>query len=316
MTTRRSLSRARRGISPAHAHSHAHDPLAASPAEPAEDDIVKTTTVYSASAQLRFLADSAAANAELFWQLRSADGDSCDSAVSAPPGCALVYVHEVRATDTLPAVVLTYNTDAATVKKTNRLWANDAIHSRATIMLPVDKCALPLQCHLRAEKGAMSSLRGIPAGSSLVGWGIVDGVGRHVEICAVPHSRLGYFPAGTAANTGQDASRLSVDSAVSVVSAVSEASSSTTVNDDSSHSDDSETLPSTPISSEPTYSPNWLTKVVRGFSVGSSAESDVVAATPRRQNAKPVPSRLGRSRSPRVVEPERYEMLPEEELYR
>ncbi|KAK5019402.1 hypothetical protein LTR39_000393 [Cryomyces antarcticus] len=69
------------------------------------------------------------------------------ASVSAPPGEnedreALVYIHRVRPEDTLPGITIKYNCQAATLRKANRMWPNDSIQSRKTIVLPVDACGV------------------------------------------------------------------------------------------------------------------------------------------------------------------------------
>jgi hypothetical protein len=55
---------------------------------------------------------------------------------------ALIYVHHVRPQDTLMGLTIRYNCPAAVLRKANRLWPNDPIQSRKTIVLPVDACGV------------------------------------------------------------------------------------------------------------------------------------------------------------------------------
>lgn len=55
---------------------------------------------------------------------------------------ALVYVHHVKPSDTLAGVILKYNCDPAVFRKANRLWPNDVIQFRKTVLVPVDACAV------------------------------------------------------------------------------------------------------------------------------------------------------------------------------
>ncbi|OBT39305.1 hypothetical protein VE00_10072 [Pseudogymnoascus sp. WSF 3629] len=55
---------------------------------------------------------------------------------------ALVYVHHVKQTDTVAGVILKYNCDPAAFRKANRLWPNDVIQFRKTVLVPVDACAV------------------------------------------------------------------------------------------------------------------------------------------------------------------------------
>ncbi|KAE8444014.1 hypothetical protein EG329_001143 [Mollisiaceae sp. DMI_Dod_QoI] len=55
---------------------------------------------------------------------------------------ALVYIHHVQKQDTLQGVVLKYNCKPEVFRKANRLWPNDTIQIRETVVLPVDACAI------------------------------------------------------------------------------------------------------------------------------------------------------------------------------
>ncbi len=67
--------------------------------------------------------------------------------ISAPPAehedrDALVYVHHVRPDDTLAGVMIKFNCQAAVFRKANRLWPNDTIQVRKTVVLPVEACGV------------------------------------------------------------------------------------------------------------------------------------------------------------------------------
>lgn len=67
--------------------------------------------------------------------------------MSAPPvenedRDALVYVHGVQKDDTLAGITLKYNCSANTLRKANRMWPNDAVQMRPTLILPVDSCGV------------------------------------------------------------------------------------------------------------------------------------------------------------------------------
>jgi hypothetical protein len=66
---------------------------------------------------------------------------------SAPPGehddrDALIYIHHVRKQDTLAGVCIKYNCEQAVLRKANRMWPNDTILAKETIVLPVDACGV------------------------------------------------------------------------------------------------------------------------------------------------------------------------------
>lgn len=66
---------------------------------------------------------------------------------SAPPGEAedreaLVYLHHVKKDDTLAGITIRYNISANGLRKANRMWPNDAVQARKTLILPVDSCSV------------------------------------------------------------------------------------------------------------------------------------------------------------------------------
>ncbi|KAM0718589.1 hypothetical protein Q7P37_005659 [Cladosporium fusiforme] len=68
-------------------------------------------------------------------------------ASSAPPGDherrdALVYLHHTSKEDTLAGITIRYNCSAHALKKANRMWPNDTVQSRPTLILPVDACGV------------------------------------------------------------------------------------------------------------------------------------------------------------------------------
>jgi LysM repeat protein len=55
---------------------------------------------------------------------------------------AFVYVHKVKAQDTLAGVMIRYQCQPAVFRKVNRLWPNDNIQTREHVFLPVEACAI------------------------------------------------------------------------------------------------------------------------------------------------------------------------------
>ena len=67
--------------------------------------------------------------------------------VSVPPGenddrDARVYLHKVKPEDTLAGVLIKYGCDPNVFRKANRLWPNDSIQVRKTVVLPVNACTV------------------------------------------------------------------------------------------------------------------------------------------------------------------------------
>ena len=55
---------------------------------------------------------------------------------------ALVYLHKVKPEDTLAGVLIKYSCQPNVFRKANRLWPNDSIQVRKTVVLPVDACGV------------------------------------------------------------------------------------------------------------------------------------------------------------------------------
>jgi hypothetical protein len=67
--------------------------------------------------------------------------------ISAPPGehedrDALVYIHHVRPQDTLAGISIKYNCQQPVLRKSNRMWPNDSVQTKKTLLLPVDACGV------------------------------------------------------------------------------------------------------------------------------------------------------------------------------
>lgn len=161
------------------------------------------------------------------------------TSASAPPGendhgDALIYVHHVKKQDTLAGVCIKYNCAQAVLRKANRMWPNDTILSKKTIVLPVDACgvkgrpvqgpdALPEEDLLLGEYGESSTTKkadteGLPNGwttpkqkgtdaSSVVSstaaaeqpwthdsWVLLPNDKQPTQIARMPRRALGFFP--------------------------------------------------------------------------------------------------------------------------
>lgn len=148
-------------------------------------------------------------------------------------GDALVYIHHVQPQDTLAGVVLRYNCQPAVFRKANRLWPNDSIQIRKTVVLPVDACTIkgrPCEAPQSNVQGAVDLLApaaeieddqmsfnngstwpgssAVPSLASAdppesddhpwphVRWVLIDSSPspKPVEIARMPRHTLGYFP--------------------------------------------------------------------------------------------------------------------------
>lgn len=84
------------------------------------------------------------------------------AAASAPPGDgedrdARVYIHQVKKADTLAGITIRYNISANALRKANRMWPNDTVQIRKTLILPVDACGVKGKPLTAAEIDALGS---------------------------------------------------------------------------------------------------------------------------------------------------------------
>ncbi|KAF2113342.1 hypothetical protein BDV96DRAFT_578849 [Lophiotrema nucula] len=153
--------------------------------------------------------------------------------VSAPPGenddrDALVYIHHVKPQDTLAGISIRFNCQPAILRKANRMWPNDTVQTKDTIVLPVDACGVkgrpcsapsapPVEDLLLGEFGDSSSsskangsvapngLETSQHGSALSSteseapwkhdsWVLLSNDSVPTEIGRMPRRALGFFP--------------------------------------------------------------------------------------------------------------------------
>lgn len=55
---------------------------------------------------------------------------------------AMVYIYQVQPQDTLAGVTIKFGCHPTVFRRVNRLWPNDTIQSRKTVMVPVDTCSV------------------------------------------------------------------------------------------------------------------------------------------------------------------------------
>ena len=72
------------------------------------------------------------------------DSDEINHTSALPGGQddrdALVYLHKVKPEDTLAGIMIKYSCQPNVFRRANRLWPNDSIQVRKTVVLPVDAC--------------------------------------------------------------------------------------------------------------------------------------------------------------------------------
>lgn len=61
------------------------------------------------------------------------------------PGGKRVIIHQVTTTDTLAGIALNYGIQVSILKKSNKLWTNDSIHTRKYLYIPFEECLVARQ---------------------------------------------------------------------------------------------------------------------------------------------------------------------------
>lgn len=138
----------------------------------------------------------------------------------------LAYLHHVKPYDTVAGVIIQFHCQPAAFRRANRLWPNDPIQSRQTVVLPVEACGVkgrPIEDEPTKSDPAVgkrneetpnngdrssASSNHLGAASPLsksqehhddppwmhVSWVHIDGHSSPVEIVRMPRKTLGYFP--------------------------------------------------------------------------------------------------------------------------
>ncbi|KAI9795028.1 MAG: hypothetical protein M1816_000048 [Peltula sp. TS41687] len=138
----------------------------------------------------------------------------------------LAYLHHVKPYDTVAGVIIQFNCQPAAFRKANRLWPNDPIQSRETVVLPVEACGVkgrPVEVQAQTSEPAVGKLNvetpndgetsnvstsrtgaALPSSKSQehhddppwthVSWVHIDGHSTPVEIVRMPRKTLAYFP--------------------------------------------------------------------------------------------------------------------------
>ncbi|KAF9121305.1 hypothetical protein BGW39_010639 [Mortierella sp. 14UC] len=60
-------------------------------------------------------------------------------------GSKRVIIHQITMTDTLAGIALNYGIQVSILKKSNKLWTNDSIHTRKYLYIPFEECSVAQQ---------------------------------------------------------------------------------------------------------------------------------------------------------------------------
>lgn len=119
----------------------------------------------------------------------------------------LVYVHQVKPTDTVEGVVIAFNIPPGALRKANGMWSHDNVQSRRTLLLPVDECQVkgkPVDLLDAKEENETQSAKvegaktGEPAQKEETpykheSYVTIEGIGQ-VEIARLARNKLSHFP--------------------------------------------------------------------------------------------------------------------------
>ncbi|KAI5889183.1 uncharacterized protein SCHCODRAFT_02509637 [Schizophyllum commune H4-8] len=104
----------------------------------------------------------------------------------------LVLVHEVQPKDSLASVSIKYGIAMNDLRRANSMWANDSIHLRKVLYIPIDKASrLPKSCDIPSDDNPS---RSNPELSITPADGPIPDIPGHATLRRIPTSRLSYFP--------------------------------------------------------------------------------------------------------------------------
>ncbi|KAF9136956.1 hypothetical protein BG015_002935 [Linnemannia schmuckeri] len=72
------------------------------------------------------------------------------------PGGKRVIIHQVTTTDTLAGIALNYGIQVSILKKSNKLWTNDSIHTRKYLYIPFEECSVAHQPGVVVDESSQS----------------------------------------------------------------------------------------------------------------------------------------------------------------
>lgn len=124
----------------------------------------------------------------------------------------LVYVHQVKPTDTMEGVVIAFNIPPGALRKANGMWSHDSVQSRRTLLLPIDECQVKgklvdlLGPTSENETAQQVEIEGMKTGATSEepaqgeetpykheSYVTIEGIGQ-VEIARLARNKLSHFP--------------------------------------------------------------------------------------------------------------------------
>ncbi|KAF9410511.1 hypothetical protein BGZ94_001625 [Podila epigama] len=108
-----------------------------------------------------------------------------------------VIIHQVAVSDTLAGIALYYGIQVPILKKSNKLWTNDSIHTRKYLYIPIDECSDVRQSGVMIDKESNTVI--LP---QRVKAGGVSGSGTPAAVSSPQHSRAGSYFYGPSSAPG------------------------------------------------------------------------------------------------------------------
>ncbi|KAG0009672.1 hypothetical protein BGZ80_002169 [Entomortierella chlamydospora] len=91
------------------------------------------------------------ANGDRSWTSRGDDDLGHGRSTTEATGMRVI-IHQVTPTDTLAGIALYYGIQVSILKKSNKLWTNDSIHTRKYLYIPFEECTVTRQAGVMVDE--------------------------------------------------------------------------------------------------------------------------------------------------------------------
>ncbi|KAG0301565.1 hypothetical protein BGZ98_008257, partial [Dissophora globulifera] len=88
------------------------------------------------------------------WTLSNTDDDRRHSRTTTDTTGRRVIIHQVTPMDTLAGIALFYGIQVSILKKSNKLWTNDSIHTRNYLYIPFEECTVTRQAGVMIDESS------------------------------------------------------------------------------------------------------------------------------------------------------------------
>ncbi|KAF9360088.1 hypothetical protein BGX26_010525 [Mortierella sp. AD094] len=109
------------------------------------------TDAFASGPSARRRRNVSKANEDRSWTSRG-DEDLGHGRTTAETTGKRVIIHQVTPTDTLAGIALYYGIQVPILKKSNKLWTNDSIHTRKYLYIPFEECTVARQAGVMVDE--------------------------------------------------------------------------------------------------------------------------------------------------------------------